>query len=62
MSCSSTVDFSKFLDDLCTKNKVECPPPKTSARMLDKVRQRLGVLVCATAEKGERGHVPSSGP
>ena len=25
------------LSDLCTKNEVECPPPRTSARLLDKV-------------------------
>ena len=30
-------EFRKFLDDLCIKNNVECGPPRTAARMLDKV-------------------------
>ncbi|XP_018392992.1 PREDICTED: lysine--tRNA ligase [Cyphomyrmex costatus] len=27
----------KFLSDLCEKHEIECPPPKTSARLLDKL-------------------------
>lgn len=27
----------KFLSDLCEKHGVECPPPRTAARLLDKV-------------------------
>ncbi|TRY95091.1 hypothetical protein DNTS_004184 [Danionella cerebrum] len=27
----------KFLDDLCVKKEVECPPPRTTARLLDKL-------------------------
>ena len=27
----------KFFDDLCIKHEVECPPPRTVARLLDKV-------------------------
>ncbi|KAI8759267.1 lysine--tRNA ligase [Biomphalaria glabrata] len=27
----------KFLDDLCVKHEVECPPPRTAARLLDKM-------------------------
>lgn len=32
-----TPEVNKFLDDLCIKHNVECPPPKTSARLLDKL-------------------------
>lgn len=28
---------NKFLNDLCAANGVECPPPRTSARLLDKL-------------------------
>jgi hypothetical protein len=35
----SFVEFTKFLDDLLVKNNVECSPPRTAARMLDKVRR-----------------------
>ncbi|KAG5311790.1 SYK ligase, partial [Acromyrmex insinuator] len=27
----------KFLSDLCDKHEIECPPPRTSARLLDKL-------------------------
>uniref|UniRef100_A0A8C1RRP3 Lysine--tRNA ligase n=1 Tax=Cyprinus carpio TaxID=7962 RepID=A0A8C1RRP3_CYPCA len=27
----------KFLDDLCVQKEVECPPPRTTARLLDKL-------------------------
>lgn len=30
-------DYQKFLSDLCEENKVECPAPRTSARLLDKL-------------------------
>ena len=33
-----TEEFRQFLDDLCTKNNVDCSSPRTSARLLDKVR------------------------
>jgi len=28
---------TKFLDELCVKNNVECAPPRTTARLLDKL-------------------------
>lgn len=28
---------NKFLSDLCAKHEIECPPPRTSARLLDKL-------------------------
>ena len=31
------VEFRLFVDDLCVKNGVECPFPRTSTRLLDKV-------------------------
>ena len=30
-------EANKFLIDLCAKHKVDCPPPQTTARLLDKV-------------------------
>ncbi|XP_019864333.1 PREDICTED: lysine--tRNA ligase-like isoform X1 [Amphimedon queenslandica] len=32
-----TEEFRQFLDDLCTKNNVDCSPPRTSSRLLDKL-------------------------
>ncbi|KAI5704371.1 hypothetical protein M8J75_004629 [Diaphorina citri] len=32
-----TPEANKFLSDLCVKHEVECPPPRTSARLLDKL-------------------------
>lgn len=31
------LDTRKFLDGLCVKHEVECPAPRTAARLLDKV-------------------------
>lgn len=38
--CESRVisEFVQFLDELLVKNNVECSPPRTAPRMLDKVR------------------------
>ncbi|KAI4458974.1 lysyl-trna synthetase [Holotrichia oblita] len=33
----TTVETNKFLSDLCIKHGVECPPPRTTARLLDKL-------------------------
>jgi lysyl-tRNA synthetase class 2 len=33
----ATPEGNKFLDDLCIKHNVECTPPRTSARLLDKL-------------------------
>lgn len=30
-------EFTKFLDELCAKNNVDCSPPRTTARLLDKL-------------------------
>lgn len=32
-----TAEAAKMLSDLCNKMGVECPPPRTPARLLDKV-------------------------
>ncbi|PSN29781.1 Lysine--tRNA ligase [Blattella germanica] len=32
-----TPEAVKFLSDLCEKHEVECPPPRTAARLLDKL-------------------------
>ena len=34
---SLTLEFCQFVSDLCEKNNIECPPPRTAARLLDKV-------------------------
>lgn len=33
----TTPEGNKFLSELCEKHNVECPPPRTSARLLDKL-------------------------
>ncbi|XP_012539571.1 lysine--tRNA ligase isoform X1 [Monomorium pharaonis] len=33
----NTATANKFLSDLCEKHEIECPPPRTSARLLDKL-------------------------
>lgn len=33
----TSAETNKFLNDLCTKHGVECPPPRTTARLLDKL-------------------------
>ena len=33
----TTEEARKFLDDLCIKNKVDCAPPRSTARLLDKL-------------------------
>lgn len=33
----NTAETNKFLSDLCIKHEVECPPPRTTARLLDKL-------------------------
>lgn len=35
----------KFFDNLCAQKGVECPPPRTTARLLDKVN----ITICCTA-------------
>ncbi|GFT35008.1 lysine--tRNA ligase [Nephila pilipes] len=32
-----TPESNKILSDLCTKHEIECPPPRTTARLLDKL-------------------------
>ena len=36
-----TEETGNFLKDICKKNNVECPPPLTNARLLDKVKLPL---------------------
>ena len=35
----SVAEFVKFLEQLLAKHNVECAPPRTAPRMLDKVSQ-----------------------
>lgn len=32
-----TPEANKLISDICTKNEVDCPPPRTTARLLDKL-------------------------
>lgn len=34
----NTPEANKIFSDLCDHHNIECPPPRTSARLLDKVR------------------------
>ena len=38
----------RILDDICVAKDVECPPPRTTARLLDKVRGRALVVDACT--------------
>lgn len=33
----NTPETNQILNDLCTKHEIECPPPRTTARLLDKL-------------------------
>ena len=37
MCCTLPLEFTKFLNDVCVKNNVDCSPPRTASRLLDKV-------------------------
>jgi lysyl-tRNA synthetase class 2 len=39
-----TAESNKFFNELCTKHGIECPPPRTTARLLDKVKD-FSVLI-----------------
>lgn len=41
----ATPAANKFLSDLCEKHGIECPPPRTSSRLLDKVCSRLELAI-----------------
>ena len=45
----NTPETNKFLSDLCVKHEVECPAPRTTARLLDKV-DTLTLLFLITYE------------
>lgn len=42
---STIAETRRFFDDLCAVRNVECPPPRTTARLLDKV-SKGGLFVC----------------
>jgi len=35
---------NKLLSDFCEKHEIECPPPRTSARLLDKVKHKSNLM------------------
>ncbi|XP_069822242.1 lysine--tRNA ligase isoform X1 [Dendropsophus ebraccatus] len=41
-----TEETRKFLDDICTEKGVECPPPRTTARLLDKLVGEFLEVTC----------------
>ncbi|XP_069073568.1 lysine--tRNA ligase isoform X1 [Pleurodeles waltl] len=41
-----TEEMRKFLDDICLKKEVECPPPRTTARLLDKLVGEFLEVTC----------------
>ncbi len=46
IALSLSAEFVQFLDDLLKKHEVECSPPRTAARMLDKVRIITHLGIC----------------
>lgn len=38
-------ESNKLLEELCLKHEIECPPPRTSARLLDKVKLNRSFLL-----------------
>lgn len=40
----ATSEANKLLSDLCLKHEIECPPPRTSARLLDKVKTKIHIF------------------
>ncbi len=46
VALSLSAEFVQFLDDLLKKHEVECSPPRTAARMLDKVRIITHLGIC----------------
>ena len=41
VSLTSLAAFTKFLDDLCVQHSVDCSPPRTAPRLLDKASINL---------------------
>ena len=39
-----TEETRRFFDDLCAVRNVECPPPRTTARLLDKVSKGVWLV------------------
>jgi lysyl-tRNA synthetase class 2 len=42
----SSDDANKYLKDACMKYEIKCPPPETTARLLDKVSLLCLILLC----------------
>jgi lysyl-tRNA synthetase class 2 len=42
----SSEDANKYLKEACKKYEIKCPPPETTARLLDKVRLFCLILLC----------------
>ena len=41
-------EANKLISDICTKNEVDCPPPRTTARLLDKVNMTNQTVMILT--------------
>ncbi|KAM9625067.1 lysine--tRNA ligase isoform 4-T4 [Morphnus guianensis] len=44
--CFETEETRKFFDDLCAERNVECPPPRTTARLLDRLVGEFLEVTC----------------
>ncbi|XP_054696142.1 lysine--tRNA ligase isoform X3 [Grus americana] len=44
--CFETEETRRFFDDLCAERNVECPPPRTTARLLDKLVGEFLEVTC----------------
>lgn len=42
---SAISETRRFFDNLCVERNVECPPPRTTARLLDKVSKGTAFIV-----------------
>jgi lysyl-tRNA synthetase class 2 len=45
----STPAANKFLDNLCKKHEIECGNPRTTARLIDKVKATKKILISITS-------------
>ncbi|KAK4814555.1 LOW QUALITY PROTEIN: hypothetical protein QYF61_023754 [Mycteria americana] len=44
--CFETEETRRFFDDLCAERNVECPPPRTTARLLDRLVGEFLEVTC----------------
>jgi len=42
----TSAEANQYLKDACLKHEIKCPPPETTARLLDKVTFLIVTLLC----------------